>query len=306
MGALTERLTYVAATRVLIPVLSRLPLRTALALGRGIGRFCLHVLRLRRRIVMANLRHVFGDSRSPAELEALADACYAEFGMTLVETLRSLSNVDDDTGLVDYEGYEKLEAMQKRGGAVLCTPHYGSFERLGAVTAARGLAVSVVMQPFRSRLLTELAIASRARSGAEVLQRGQVSTYELLERLEQGRALGLLPDQNTRHGVTVNFLGRPARTYRGPAVLHLRSGAPLAVCVIRRDDDDPTRHRVQVREIPPRESSGSRSADVQAVTQDIADVMSDMILQAPGQYMWFHRRWGRTATGEGDRRRRRR
>ena len=47
--------------------------------------------------------------------------------------------------------------------------------------------------------------------------------------LGEGGWVGLLPDQNAKErGVTVNFLGKPASFFKGPALLQIATGAPNA------------------------------------------------------------------------------
>jgi len=308
MLSLAETLAYFVVTGLLVPVAVKLPLPSALALGRFLGRFGYRVLRLRRSVALSNLRFVLGETHTPEQLEAFALESYEQFGMTAIEALRNFRNVDDSGALVEAPPeFDEMVALNKKGqGFIACSPHYGSFERLAYAAAARGLRVAAVMRALENERFDSLIVSCRAAAGVEVLQRGRVSPYALIERLEQGVFLGLLPDQNTRHGVSVDFLGKPARTYRGPAVLHLRSGAPLVVCVIRRLSDDPTRHRVSVRMLPVHQATGDRNADIRAITQRICDAMSELILEAPGQYLWMHRRWGRAASGSGARRHRRR
>lgn len=312
LASLAETVAFHGVTWVAVPLISALPLGAALALGRAAGALCFHVLRLRRPVVLANLAHVFGGVRSGAEQRALAAEAYRQFGMTMVELLRSLSNVDDSADLVDAPDFEKIHALQREGrGAILCSPHAGSFERMASAAVRRGIDLHAVMAPLANPRFDELVATCRRRAGLEVLTRGRISPYALLERLERGSMLGLLPDQNTRHGVKVDFLGKPARTYRGPAVLHLRSGAPLVVCVNRRDPVDPRRHHVAIRVLPVHPPGDDRDEDVRVITQRICDAMSAEILEAPGQYFWLHRRWGRgvalgVSEDEARRRRRRR
>lgn len=292
MKQLGDALAHLVVTRALVPVLVALPLRAALALGRGLGSAAFHGLRIRRRVVMANLRYVLGPGRSERELGALAAESYRQFAMTLVELLRAPSGRDDPLR-VEIPDLELLKALQKEGrGALLCSPHYGSFERMAAGAAAQGLRLCAVMRPLKSERFDALLVECRARAGVEVAQLGRTSSYALLDHLARGTMLGLLPDQNARHGIEVEFLGRPARTYRGPAVLHLRSGAPIAVCTSRRDARDPTRHRVSIRMLPDDAPDPHGGSAVHAVTQRICDAMSEEVLRAPEQYFWMHRRWG--------------
>ena len=305
MLSLAETLAYALVTRILLPLVARLRLPTALAVGRGGGRLA-WALGIRRRVARSNLEFVLGETHTAEQREAIAAEAYRQFGMTAIEVLRSFANVDDSAELVEEpENFDLVEQLHKEGrGAIVCTPHFGSFERLAYAAAARGLPVAAVMAPLKNERFDRLIVTCRARAGVEVLQRGRVSPYGLLERLERGVLVGLLPDQNTRHGVEADFLGKPARTYRGPAVLHLRSGAPLLVGLVYRRADDPTRHRAALRLLPSHAPSDDRQADIRAVTQRICDAMSELILVEPSQYLWMHRRWGRQAAGEGPRRHR--
>lgn len=99
-----------------VAVLSALPLRLALALGRACGWFAFAVLRIRRRVVLENLRYTLGSERTPAELERIAARTYANWAMTVVEVLRSSSGHDRDIlPNVDYPPLDVFDEAQAEG-----------------------------------------------------------------------------------------------------------------------------------------------------------------------------------------------
>jgi KDO2-lipid IV(A) lauroyltransferase len=285
-----------AAVVALAGFLAVLPLEAALGFGRLIGLLAYHVLPIRRGVVLANLRHVFGGRLAGREIRAIAWAAYGEFGMTLVEVLRA--SVADPRRFVDHveiEGVERLaSAAAARTPVLVCSPHAGNFDLLGFAAAAQGLEVHALMRPLNSARFDDFIVRARERMGVKVLMAGSEESFlDCIDLLEAGKLVAMLPDQNARHGVTVDFLGKPASTFKGPAVLALLTGAALVVAVDERLARDPRKHRARLTFLPPLAETGDRDADIRAITQAIADSMSAAILRNPAQYFWFHRRWGK-------------
>lgn len=121
-----------------------------------------------------------------------------------------------------------------------------------------------------------------------VVRRGG-ATREALRSLRRGRVVALVADQDARRsGVFVPFFGRPASTHRGPAVLALRSGAPVFMgTAVRRADGS---YRTTIREIPvPEGAELDERAD--RLTAELASALEAAVREEPGQYLWHHRRW---------------
>ena len=284
-----------SVVRGLGALFSVMPLSVALAAGRFIGSFWYHIVRVRRAVVIRNLRHVFPE-KSGREIHALARAFFRGFLMNVVENLR-LANVtpEEFENRTTIEGFEQVLELQKAGSPlIICAAHAGNFDLLGFSAGARDLELTVVARPVKSQRFHRLIMGTRERFGVHMLIKGAAAFHELFDLIDEGKTVVLLPDQNARaHGVTVDFLGQPASTFQGPAVLHLVTGAPIAVIVDRRSTDDPRDHHACFRFLPPHESTGDRKRDIHAVTQQISDAISGEILENPAQYFWLHRRWGR-------------
>jgi KDO2-lipid IV(A) lauroyltransferase len=300
MASAIDLVLYGLARGVML-LLAALPLGAALALGRALGAFAYHGLRIRRRVVLGNLRYVLGGSKSERELRAIARAAYRELGMTVVEVLRySVVDPARQASPIDLAALEPLVERQRRGApVVVCSPHHGNFDLLGFAAGRAGLEVHAIMKPLKSARFNRLLVGARERFGLRMHMHGADSFQEMFELLFDGKMVALLPDQRPRkYGVVVDFLGRPAETFQGPAVLHLVTEAELVVAVAERLREDPRRHRVHLAFLPPHQPSGDRSADVLAATRRICDAMGEVILRSPEQYFWFHRRWGRAALDE--------
>jgi len=292
-------LVYAAAVSFM-RIASLLPVGAALAVGRLVGRALFSIVRIRRRVVLANLLHVMGDALSAEERTALARDCYRHFGMTAVEVAR-MSVLGLPASGLRYAvepafAAALVDAHARREGMVVGVPHLGNFDLAAAASITLGIELQVVMKPAHSERMNRLIVASRAKSGMSLHFTTEHIFDRLKELVREGRIVAALPDQNARRrGVKVDFLGKPANLFKGPARLHLETGAPLFVGAAIRSREDPARHEVigcKVETPPP---SGDRERDIAAVTQAMADALSSLVRRAPEQYFWFHRLWGQAA-----------
>ena len=277
-------------------LLSAFPLRWALALGRVLGGFTFYVLRIRRRLVLDNLRHVFGDELSRTEITAIGREAYRQCALTFVEVLRSSGTAPSGFERnVTYDSLGFFEELKASGSpVVIMQPHLGNFDLAAYAFAMQGVPLHTVMKKIRNPRLNRLIVETREQHNITVHLKSKETYPKLLEVLRGGGWLGVLPDQRTRRdkGVEVDFLGKPARIFPGPAVFHLETGARLCLAWNERLED-PCRHHVHLHPIPPHPATGDRDADVKAIMQEVADAMGEAIRKTPGQYFWFHRLWGK-------------
>lgn len=277
-------------------LLSALPLRWALALGRLGGRFTFSVLRFRRQVVLENLQHVFGDERSSAEILEIARQSYQQSLMMFIEVMRCSGTLQGDLQRnVTYDSLEFFEDLQaSQSPVVIMQPHLSNFDLASFAFAVKGYPLHVVMKKLGNTRLTRFVVETRERHNITVHLKGKETYPLLLEVLAGGGWLGVCPDQRPRNGrgVEVDFLGKPARIFPGPAVLHLETGVRLCLAWDERLED-PSRHHVHVRPISPPPATGDRDADVKAIMQVVADAMGEAIRKNPAQYLWFHRLWGK-------------
>ena len=271
-----------------------LPRRWAQGLGAGAGWLAGSVFGVRRQIVDENLARAFPE-RSPAWRARVARASYRHLGRTAATTFRlSRMTPGQILKLSRVEGKELLADPVARGeGAILVTGHLGNWEVGGGALACRGLPLDVVVRPQNNPLFDHALARARSRLGMNLVYR-QNSVHVLLRSLRQGRVVVVLADQNAHSGgLMVDFFGEPASTARGPALLALRSGAPLVLGVgLHHPSAAQPHHLVLERVSVP--LSGILAQDMEALTRAHVAALERQIRRYPGQYLWQHRRWPRT------------
>lgn len=272
-------------------MLGVLPEALALALGSALGRFGASVLRIRRRDVDRHLALAF-PRRSPEWRREVARACYRHLGRESVAMLR-MSGLDREelvarTRTVGLEAVER--ALEKGRGIIFVTGHLGNWELGGAATAARGIPLAAVALRQGNPLFDRDLVGTRERLGMRVIYKKD-APKEVLRALSAGDGVALVADQNPiRGGIPVEFFGREANTARGPAVLALRTGAPVFLAVALRVKGGDVDYSVEFREVPV-ERTGDTDADVHGLVQAYTRLLEDSIRSHPEQYFWHHRRW---------------
>jgi KDO2-lipid IV(A) lauroyltransferase len=274
------------------------PRPLALLLGEVVGWMGGAVLRIRRRVVDENLRLAFPD-RSARWRRRTARASYRHLGREAVMVFRG-SGREELIRMTEIEGLEPVRERIAAGkGVLVVTGHLGNWELGGAALAARGIPVAAVALAQANPLFDRDLSEARSRLGMGMIQRGR-APREVLEALAEGRVAALVGDQNARaSGVFVDFFGRPASTYRGPALFAIRTGSPLFLGVGMRVSRHPLRYRIVLEEVEV-SRSGDLDDDVRRLTARHVAALERWVRAEPEQYFWQHQRWRTRPTGRSE------
>lgn len=298
-----------ALLRGLLAVLAFLPVRVALALGRGFGRLAHAVAGKERGIARDQLRAAFPDW-DEAEVRRVARQTFVNLGEHLMEdvVVRRLDRRLETWVRLEPEGRAAYDAALAEGrGVLVVTGHVGNWELAARGLVRHGYAVTAAAKRSHDPGLGDLVEELRASGGVVTLYRGdRASELKMLRTLKGGGSLFLLMDVDTDvASVFAPFFGRPAKTPRAAAELALRLGAALFTGFIRREG--PGRGHVLTLERLEVQGTGDREADVLRIAAAMNARIEAHVRQWPANWTWFHRRWksappdAATPEAEGDR-----
>ncbi len=266
-----------------------LPQRASLATGAAIGSLA-YRLGIRRGVALANLSRVFPD-KTGAWRRDVAVSLYRNLGRNLAELLRFPKMTGTDVlNVVEFRGLEHFERARAGGrGAVLVTAHFGNWELYGAAIAAAGYPISVVVYPQHNRRVDDRLNSLRRAKGVEVIYKRDAAR-EIFRALRQNRFVALLIDQDAgADGVFCDFLGHPASTARGPALLAYKAGAPLIPgAIIRKPGGGHVGH---IRGVIIPDAKAPAESEVLRITKELNSILSGFVLGNPDHWYWVHRRW---------------
>jgi Kdo2-lipid IVA lauroyltransferase/acyltransferase len=266
--------------------------RRAQDLGAFLGLVWFHVVRIRRRTVLANLALALPEPA--AEHLRIARETYRHLGICALELLKLRGLPPGEVARrVHDHGIERYEAALARGrGVIVVTAHFGNFDLLACAQACRGVPLAIVSRDLHGGA-NRFWMETRRAKGLAIF-RDEGSLKEIVRWLKDGKVLGFVVDQRTppgRGGILSPFFGRDVWTTTAPAVLATRTGcALLPVRIERRPDGD---HDVWIEgeiAVPER---GPRA--VPDLTARINAVVEGWVRARPDHWMWLHRRFADAA-----------
>lgn len=197
----------------------------------------------------------------------------------------------------DLAEYPQLQALyDERKGLIFATGHIGVWDVSGHTAALLGLPLWSVFRPSPLPALNRLIERLRTGSGQTVVARKNV-LRTLLRVLGEGKVTGILADGGGKHSaVEAPFLGTVARTVASPALLHLATGAPIAVVAVLRTGR--MRYRLRVYDVIRDAATGHREHDLVAITTRVNDALTRGVAEAPEQWFWQSRRFRHRPAGE--------
>ncbi len=260
------------------------------------GRFLFRLFPLRRKVILANLNRVYGDTVAPGEIVRLAQAHYGHLWRLFGEFLkfRWLSQARK-TALVRVENIEGLVAAVNQGkGVLVLTGHFGNWEvatiaGIGNYPEVRGR-FHFVRRAIKPKWLDALVTRRFNQAGFGVLpKRGSLDA--ILATLAAGDMIVFPFDQHARppDGIEVDFFGHPAWTFKSLAIIALATGAPVLPATSWREPDG--RHVLRFEDaLSPIELPNTNDA-IRANTRAYNATLERLILARPEQWYWVHRRW---------------
>jgi Kdo2-lipid IVA lauroyltransferase/acyltransferase len=262
--------------------------RQAAAVGAALGRTG-YRLGIKKRVVEGNLRTAF-PTADEDWIVRTAEAAYSHLGRETMMMLRlSWTSREELLERTRIVGEEAVRASYEEGrGVVLVAGHLGNWEVGAAGMAARGFPITAIAKRAANPLFYERILAARERLGVGVIDFAD-ATRPTLRALRSGQLVAFAADQHAgRAGLWVPFFGKLASTYRGPATMALRTGAPMYLSVPLRQPDGT--YEVSM-ELVDTAGTGDMEADVLRVTREYSSRLEQAVREHPEQYLWHHRRW---------------
>ena len=260
------------------------------------GKMLYHFFPWRRRVVLDNLRRVFGNVLSQPEIRRLAQAYYAHLVLSLVEFLtRHLGSAEKRKKRVKVENIESpIRAHSQGKGILLLTGHFGNWEvatveGIGQYPKYRDL-LHFVRRPLKPRWLNDFVTQRFHRSGFGTLNKRD-SLDSILGLLSEGAIIVYVFDQHAgpRDGIAVEFLGHPASTFKSVAILALNTGAPVIPASCWREPDGT--HVLRFEDPLPLIECEDTTEAIRLNTRSYNATLERMVLRHPEQWIWMHRRW---------------
>lgn len=192
---------------------------------------------------------------------------------------------------------------ERQGGVVGLEGHLGNWEIPIIFFHHQGVNIPFSAKRMKNPYVDRLLEKRRNKYGGRIIFVEE--SVQLFRELKRGEVVGLVADQDGgRHGIFVDFLGRKASSYQGPARLAYATGSSMVVanCVFKGQGH----YEIELHEVtgPVRkEDYADAEQAVAHLTQEWADALAAVVEQYPEQYYWVHKRWRTRPPEEKDQKR---
>jgi KDO2-lipid IV(A) lauroyltransferase len=244
-----------------------------------------------RRSIVNNLRVVMGGEGADSDCDLMARDVFRNFAKYLVDFFR-FSKLDGEfiKRYVKVEGEEFLKEALKRGkGAIILSAHLGDWELGGAVVALLGYRLTAVALTHQNRKINDFFIRQRSFGNVNVISIGP-ALKRCFSALRKNGCLALIGDRDfTDNGIMVDFFSKKARIPTGPAVLSMRTEAPIVPAFMIRQRDDT--FRLIFREPISPQGDGYDAGHIKATVSKYLSVIEEYIKRYPAQWLMFREVW---------------
>lgn len=181
-----------------------------------------------------------------------------------------------------------MDAIAAKTGVIVSLPHAGNWDHAGAYFCGKGVNLVTVAERLKPEKLFLKFLEYRQNMGMEVLPLDGRVMGTLAQRLRQGALVALVADRDlSRSGIDVTFFGSPSRMPAGPALLALKTDAPLITAYVSYTETGI--HIVFKQVLLP--SEGTQEQKVSEIVQMTATHFEEGIADKPEDWHMLQRIW---------------
>lgn len=250
-----------------------------------------YLIPIRKKTVFENLSIAFPD-KSKKEIKELTFKTYLSFCITIVEILLlPYLSKEKIVELIRLKNADQVLRKYKEGkGVILISAHFGNWEMTAISGAIQiGIPFNVVVKNQRNQLVNNWINSVRTKWGNKIINLGANirTTYSVLKN---GDILAIIADQRgPEDGLKLEFFGRVTSVFTGPAVLSLKTGAPIFFGIPVRQKD--FTYITEMVELDRTNLPDDFEKQVEVLSQRMIKYVENIIRKHPEQWLWMHRRW---------------
>lgn len=250
-----------------------------------------YLIPIRKKTVIENLSLSFPDF-SRQKINKIAFICYRSFAITLIELLAiPWLSKNEMEKMIQCENAHFIKEKHDEGkGVILLSAHFGNWEYIAlSVSLQIGIPFYVVIKPQRNPYVTRWLEEVRTKWINKVIQSG-ISIRQVYKEILNKNIVAMVADQRgPSDGLKLDFMGRQALFFTGPAVLAVKTGAPVLYGIPVRQKD--YSYRAKIVEISKENLPEDEKGKVTEITIRLKEHLEGFIREYPEQWFWMHKRW---------------
>jgi len=266
-------------------------LRNASNVGGVLGKFIGPLFRSKN-IIKQNIKTGLGEINEQKESEIINDM-WSNIGRTFAEYvfLKEFKLNKTNFNHMKINGTNFINKIKEENEPVVFySGHFANFELMAMELNKLGIKCAAIYRPLNNFFLNPLMEYLRMKYICpNQIPKGRKGIREIIDKVKDGYSIALMVDQRVSEGPRVPFFNKPAHTTTIPAQLALRYNCKLVPISLERKEN--TNFEMTIHKPYKIEKTGNDKEDTKNITLKINQVMEQLVMKNPKQWIWSHNRW---------------
>ncbi|MDC0937644.1 lysophospholipid acyltransferase family protein [Pelagibacteraceae bacterium] len=236
--------------------------------------------------VIENNLNTFSKNISNENKEKIISNMWKNYGATFIEYI-FLDLFRKNDSHIKIEGEKILNKIKERNKPVIfVSGHFANFELMSMEITKKNIKLATVYRPLNNFLLNPLMEFLRKKYVCKhQIKKGLKGVKDSINYIQKGYSIALMIDQRVSEGEKINFFSKPASTTTLPAQLAIKYGLSIIPVFIERTEKN--NFVVQFQDSIDTSNFDSKVK----LTQRLNEILEEMIVRNPNQWIWTHNRW---------------
>ena len=241
-----------------------------------------------KKIIHSNLLTAFPEL-SEYERKKIIKNMWFNYGQILAEYMfikdfRKNSNYSKKIIIENLDELKNVNLDSKP--VIFISGHFNNFELMAMQIEKLGIDLAAVYRPLNNFFLNSIMEKIRQKHICKKqVKKGVSGTKKLLEYFKNGTSIALMIDQRVSQGIRCNFFNREALTTTIPAQFVKKYQAKIIPVHIERSKNNFFKLKFH------KAINFSDDEDIKSITLKLNNILENMIIKNPDQWIWSHNRW---------------
>ena len=201
-----------------------------------------------------------------------------------IKDFRKSSNFSNKIIIENQEVLEKIKLDKEP--VIFISGHFNNFELMAMHIEKTGIDLAAVYRPLNNKFLNPLMENIRRKYICRnQIKKGISGTKQLLQKFKQKTSIALMIDQRVSEGIKSNFFSEKAFTTTIPAQFAKKFKSKIVPIYIERLK----KNNFKITIYDPLTFSDEDT--IESITLYLNQILEQMILKNPEQWIWTHNRW---------------
>ena len=216
----------------------------------------------------------------------IISSMWSNYGMTFIEYVFLDYFRKNNTHIKIFGEKILLNIASKKKPVIFVSGHFANFELMSMEITKKNINLATIYRPLNNIFLNPFMEYLRKKFVcSNQIKKGINGVREAIDYIKKDFSIALMIDQRVSEGEKVEFFGKPALTTTLPAQLALKYNLPIIPVFIERLNNKDFKLKF-LEEINPIDYR-----DKLNLTKKLNQVLEQMILKNPEQWIWTHNRW---------------